>query len=71
MDEMLETERVGVVVKTLDHEAYVEAARRALRLAAEPYIKERCTEAAHRNFDLVGVGGARYRSVYERVRIQS
>jgi glycosyltransferase involved in cell wall biosynthesis len=71
MDEMLETERVGVVVETLEPDAYREAALRALRLAAEPDIKERCAEAAHRNFDLVGVGGARYRSVYERVRMQS
>lgn len=71
MDEMLETERVGVVVETLDPQAYTEAARRALKLADEPFIKERCTEAARRNFDLIGVGGARYKSVYERVRMQS
>lgn len=67
MDEMLERERVGVIVKTLDPDAYREAARRALGLAAEPDIKERCKAAAHSNFDLVGVGGAGYINVYQRV----
>ncbi|HKS27264.1 MAG TPA: glycosyltransferase [Pyrinomonadaceae bacterium] len=68
MDEMLEQERVGVVVEELDADAYREAARRALALASEADIKERSLDAARRNFDLVGVGGTRYRSVYERIK---
>ncbi|MBD0370376.1 MAG: glycosyltransferase [Pyrinomonadaceae bacterium] len=67
MDEMLETERVGVIVKTLEPAAYREAALRAIKLAEEADIQERCFDAARRHFDLITVGGARYRSVYDRV----
>ncbi|HJQ32247.1 MAG TPA: glycosyltransferase [Pyrinomonadaceae bacterium] len=66
-DELLEAERVGVLVREFDREAYARAAREALRLAAEPGVGERCAEAARKYFDLKAVGGARYAEVYRRL----
>ena len=66
-DELLEGERVGVVVREFTREAYAGAAAEALRLAATPEIAGRCAEVARKHFDLVSVGGERYRGVYRRL----
>lgn len=66
-DELLERERVGVVVRGFTREDYALAAARAVSLAEDPQTRARCVEAARRNFDLVTVGGARYLSVYRRI----
>ncbi|HWW75071.1 MAG TPA: glycosyltransferase [Pyrinomonadaceae bacterium] len=68
-DELLEAERVGVLVREFNREAYARAAREALRLAAEPGVGERCAEAARKYFDLKAVGGARYAEVYRRLGV--
>lgn len=67
MDAMLARERVGVIIKTFDEASYAAAAEEAMRLANEPEIESRCIAAAHRNFDLATVGGARYYNVYRRL----
>jgi glycosyltransferase involved in cell wall biosynthesis len=67
MDDLLLTERVGVLVESFDEEAYREAARRALALSREPGIGSRCREVARRRFDLATVGGGGYRNVYRRI----
>jgi glycosyltransferase involved in cell wall biosynthesis len=66
-DELLESERVGVLVREFNPEAYAHAAREALRLAAEPGVGERCAAAARKYFDLKAVGGALYAQVYRRL----
>jgi glycosyltransferase involved in cell wall biosynthesis len=66
-DELLVKERVGVLVEAFDGEAYREAAREALALVNAPEIRTRCMETARRYFDLAGVGGAGYLSVYRRI----
>lgn len=66
-DELLERERVGVVVRGFAREEFAEAAARAVSLAEDAGARARCTEAARRHFDLVTVGGARYLSVYRRI----
>jgi glycosyltransferase involved in cell wall biosynthesis len=66
-DELLERERVGVVVRGFTREDYAEAAARAVSLAEDPQASARCSDAARRHFDLVTVGGARYLSVYRRI----
>jgi glycosyltransferase involved in cell wall biosynthesis len=66
-DELLVTERVGVVVEGFDREAYREAARAALALGHDESARTRAIAAAHRHFDLVKVGGAGYLSVYRRI----
>lgn len=66
-DELLEGERVGILVRDFSKEALARAAEEALALAAEPGIDERCRAAARRHFDLVEVGGEAYRNVYWRL----
>jgi glycosyltransferase involved in cell wall biosynthesis len=66
-DDLLVTERVGVVIETFDREAYREAARAALALGNDPEARTRSLDAAHSHFDLVKVGGAGYRNVYRRI----
>jgi glycosyltransferase involved in cell wall biosynthesis len=66
-DELLECERVGVVVRGFTREDYAAAAERAVSLAEDAGAHARCVEAARRHFDLVTVGGARYLSVYRRI----
>ena len=66
-DELLERERVGVVVRGFTREDYSEAAALAVSLAEDPTARARCVEAARRHFDLATVGGARYLSVYRRI----
>lgn len=66
-DELLERERVGVVVRGFTQEDFAEAAARAVALAEDADARARCAEAARRHFDLVTVGGARYLSVYRRI----
>jgi glycosyltransferase involved in cell wall biosynthesis len=67
VDDLLEAERVGVIVRELDAAGLAAAAERALALVAEPGIGERCKAIARKQFDLVSVGGARYRNVYRRI----
>lgn len=66
-DELLERERVGIVVRGFTREDYAEAAARAVSLAEDADARARCGDAARRHFDLVTVGGARYLSVYRRI----
>lgn len=70
-DELLERERVGVVVRGFTREDFAEAAARAVSLAEDVDARARCAEAARRHFDLVSVGGARYLSVYRRIAAES
>jgi len=66
-DELLERERVGVVVRGFTREEFASAAALAVSLAEDESARARCVEAARRHFDLVTVGGARYLSVYRRI----
>lgn len=67
-DHLLKAERVGVLVREFRREEYALAAREALKLAADPGVRERCMAAARRHFDLAAVGGARYSEVYGLLR---
>jgi glycosyltransferase involved in cell wall biosynthesis len=67
LDEMIEGDRVGVIVRELDRAGYGEALRRAEELLAEADLAARCRASAARRFDLEGVGGARYLRLYERL----
>lgn len=66
-DELLERERVGIVVRGFTREEFASAAARAVSLAEDADTRARCEDAARRHFDLVTVGGARYLSVYRRI----
>jgi glycosyltransferase involved in cell wall biosynthesis len=66
-DELLERERVGVVVRGFGGADFAEAAARAVALAEDASTRARCFETARRFFDLADVGGARYCEVYRRL----
>jgi glycosyltransferase involved in cell wall biosynthesis len=66
-DELLERERVGVVMRGFSAADYAEAAARALALAEDAETRARCPEVARRFFDLASVGGKRYCEVYRRL----
>ena len=65
LDAHIEEGRVGVVLRSLDREAYVEAVRAIETLRRDPDLAERCRHEARTRYDLETVGGARYRRLYE------
>jgi glycosyltransferase involved in cell wall biosynthesis len=71
IDDLLETEGVGVLVKAFDDESYLKAAARALELVGNPDVRARCASVARQHFDMTNVGGVGYRNVYRRLREQS
>ena len=64
VDELVDGDRVGVLIDRFDRPAYSAVVDAAL---AFDQPSEHMREVAAREFDLVSVGGARYRSLYERV----
>jgi glycosyltransferase involved in cell wall biosynthesis len=70
VDDLLTSEKVGVIVREFDEAGYAQAADGVLALVAEPEIRSRCIEVAHRFFDLDEVGGKRYRAVYGRIEAE-
>ena len=70
-DELLERERVGVVLRSFDDDALVAAAEQALTLTDDVALRARCIEVARRQFDLVSVGGFGYGNVYRRISVQT
>jgi glycosyltransferase involved in cell wall biosynthesis len=66
-DELVERERLGVVLRTFDEPAFTAAAREAVALAYDNDVRGRAQQIAHQLFDLVTVGGRRYVEVYQRL----
>jgi glycosyltransferase involved in cell wall biosynthesis len=64
--EVLEGERVGVVVESFDAGALQDGARRLLRLVADPDVAARCIAAARRHYSL-DLGVDSYRAIYARL----
>lgn len=62
VDELIETENVGILIDNFDRESYQKAVYRLRRLGN---ISGRCREVALRRFDLEAVGGERYRRLYD------
>lgn len=61
VDELIEGNQVGVLVRTFDDEAYRRALEDIGRLGE---VADRCREVARREFGLESVGGVRYRRLY-------
>lgn len=66
-DEILTSGKVGVVFDAWDDAGLAQAVAAMKSLAAEPDIEARCRQVAVDRFDLQGVGGPRYRSIYQRM----
>lgn len=64
LDEIIEGDRVGVVIKEYTAQAYLQALGEVDALGKEKNLAERCRASAHNRFDLEKVGGERYRRLY-------
>jgi glycosyltransferase involved in cell wall biosynthesis len=67
LDELVETERVGVLLSEFNEASYQRALDEVDMLARDPDLPVRCQHTAAARFDLVSVGGARYRRLYEEI----
>ena len=63
-DEILEQERVGVILKEFSEAAYQRGLEDIQRLLGDAQLASRCREAAQRRFDLRTVGRGGYSNVY-------
>lgn len=68
LDDLIDRERVGVVLKSPNPADVDVAAARLLELLDRDDIQRRCRGAAYRHFDLTTVGIPGYRNVYQRLR---
>ena len=66
IDQVIEGNRVGVLLRQFDREAYFQALRAVEELRRDG-VSDRCRAAARQRFDLEKVGGARYLRLYRRV----
>ena len=64
MDDFVEREGVGVVLRSFDEAAYQEAASHALALADDENFRSRAQGVARQHFDLEKVGGRSYVELY-------
>ncbi len=67
IDELLLTDRVGVLLDDFTADAYAKALREVLALTNGDADRSRFRQSAQKRFDLETVGGKKYRSVYSRV----
>jgi glycosyltransferase involved in cell wall biosynthesis len=68
MDELIEQERVGVILRAFDEQAYETAAEQALTLLEDKEVQARSVRIAHQYFDLNSIGGRGYINVYQRLK---
>jgi glycosyltransferase involved in cell wall biosynthesis len=67
LDELIETDRVGVVISEFNTEAYDRALAQLEVLRQDSGLAERCRISARKRFSLNNVGGERYRRLYRRI----
>jgi len=66
IEEVLEGEGVGVLLKAFDQASLVVGMAQLLALVSDPSTAARCVSTAEKHFSL-DVGAIRYRSIYERL----
>jgi len=67
LDELINKNRVGALVSEFTPEAYLRALNEIDIMRSGPTLAERLRSVARQEFDMVGVGGARYRRLYQRL----
>jgi glycosyltransferase involved in cell wall biosynthesis len=67
VDEVIEGDRVGVVLRDFDDESFARALGQVEALEAEGDLRARCRASAESRFDIERVGGRKYRRLYERL----
>lgn len=66
IDDVLVTNRVGVILESFDRSAYIRGLYELEELAADAGTRQRCRAVAQQSFDLGTIGGARYHRLYLR-----
>jgi len=64
VDAVMEDNGVGVLLDSFSEEAFLDAIEKARDLSG---AADKCRETARREFDLMSVGGNRYRRIYSRL----
>lgn len=67
LDEMIETDKVGVLIDDFTKESYLESLQAIDELKKDDSLAEICKSSAVRRFDLEKVGGERYRALYSKI----
>ena len=67
VDEVIEGDRVGVVLRDFDDESFARALAEVEALRAGGDLTRRARASAARRFDIERVGGAKYRRLYRRL----
>jgi glycosyltransferase involved in cell wall biosynthesis len=67
LDKLIEQQRVGVLLPEFTPDAYLKALREIDTMCGDEKLTARLREVAREQFDLVGVGGTRYRRLYRRL----
>jgi glycosyltransferase involved in cell wall biosynthesis len=70
MDELIEREQVGVVLRDFNEQGYASAAEQAIAFAEDQKVRHRSAQVARQYFDLNTVGGRGYSNVYRRLEEQ-
>ncbi|MFQ5760460.1 MAG: glycosyltransferase family 4 protein [Acidiferrobacterales bacterium] len=68
MDNVIEEDHVGVLVREFNREAYLQALNAVEELLQDSDTATRCRASAGKRFDLEKVGGVRYRRLYQSLR---
>ena len=66
-DRILLDDRIGIVVKDFNRDAYDQAVSSLLELLDDTDLPNRCRRSAYERFDLEKVGVERYRRLYQRI----
>ncbi|HRJ88832.1 MAG TPA: glycosyltransferase [Pyrinomonadaceae bacterium] len=71
IDELIEADSVGALLERFDDSSYELALQQIESLISDPGHRERCVASALERFDLVKVGGPRYREIYRKLLTRS
>lgn len=67
LDDLIVTDKVGIIVKDFNEESYLRVLSQVYFLQNEEAFSERCRRSAKERFDLIDVGGTRYRNLYKKM----
>jgi glycosyltransferase involved in cell wall biosynthesis len=67
LDELINTDEVGVLIRDYTRDAYTQALSELNKLCDDPTLSARCRASASERFNMETVGGYRYRRLYRRL----
>jgi glycosyltransferase involved in cell wall biosynthesis len=67
LDELINNDRVGVIIRDFSAAAYNQALIELDQLNQDPTLSDRCAASAWQRFNMETVGGYRYRRLYRRL----